>query len=91
MDGSEDGPSRTSEAHFLAHRASRGLRARAGGICLVEKRRGPHLRRRVGTLDAEPEGVGGGVAGVRTPVCYQRPGCLDSMRVEAVLRLAATR
>jgi hypothetical protein len=31
-------------------------------------------------------GGGGRVAGVRTPVCYQRPGCLDSMRVEAVLK-----
>ena len=28
----------------------------------------------------------GGVAGVRTPVCYQRPGRLDSMRVGAVLK-----
>ena len=29
MDGSEDGPSRTSEAFFLANRASRGLRVRS--------------------------------------------------------------
>jgi hypothetical protein len=32
----------------------------------------------------------GRVAGVRTPVCYQRPGHLDSMSVQAVLKASST-
>ena len=38
------------------------------------------------TVTPQDADTRGGVAGVRTPVCYQRPGRLRLMRVEAVLK-----
>ena len=38
------------------------------------------------TVTPQDADTRGGVADVRTPVCYQRSGRLDSMRVEAVLK-----
>jgi hypothetical protein len=50
-------------------------------------------------ISAAPQGescggkkpAGGGVAGVRTPVCYQRPVSLGSMRVGVVLKASLSR
>jgi hypothetical protein len=60
MDGSEDGPSRTSEALFLASRASRGLRVRSAPFLYWTVISGPRVSRIVGAVEADLEEAGEG-------------------------------
>ena len=85
MDGSEDGPSRTSEAYFLANRASRGLMVRSAPFVYWTDTSSSRVRRTVGILDAELEGVGKGSRRSH-PGLLPETRLLDSMRVEAALK-----
>jgi hypothetical protein len=49
-------------------------------------RTGVKMRSGQYTVTPQDADTRGGVAGVRTPVCYQRPGRLRLMRVEVVLK-----
>jgi hypothetical protein len=58
--GREDGQSRTSEALFLANRASRGLRVKSAPFLYWTNTSSPRVRRTVGALETDPEGAGEG-------------------------------
>ena len=58
MDGSEDGPSRTSETLFLANRASGGLRVRSAPFLYWTAASDLRVSRTAGALDTDPEGRG---------------------------------
>jgi hypothetical protein len=54
--GREDGPSRTSEALFLANRASGGLRVKSAPFLYWTDASVPRVSRTFGTFEADPEG-----------------------------------
>jgi hypothetical protein len=72
---------RKSRAEELPCRARRMRLA----VCRIDPS-GPLVRQAVGALEVDLEGRGRGSRRLAPPVCYQRSGRLDSMRVQGILK-----